>query len=448
MNEILRDTAFNPDRALEAVHATIGIARARGASAAEVSLAQSAGLSVTVRMGELETLQHQRDKSLSVTVYDGHRKGSASTTDLSPEALRQTVDAALAIAHHAGEDACAGLVDTDELAREVPDLDLYHPWGLIPEHAIELAGACEAAACAVDSRITNSDGATVRTSDGITAYGNSNGFAGAWLASAHRVSCAVIARDESGMQQDYDFSVARKAEALRTVEEIGRRSGERAVRRLGARKIATVAVPVIFEARIATSLFGHLVSAISGGSLYRRSSFLLDHLGRQIFPEWMRIREEPYLPGALGSRPFDDDGVAPHARAIVDDGVLRSYILSGYSARKLNMKTTGNASGITNWTVSHREDDLPALLRHMRRGLLVTELMGFGVNGVTGDYSRGASGYWVENGEIEFPVEEVTIAGNLKDMFRNIVAVGNDIEMNSAIGTGSVLIDGMTIAGR
>ncbi|MGQ0658969.1 MAG: metalloprotease PmbA [Chromatiales bacterium] len=448
MSATASDTAMTPEQALGVIARTLDAARACGATAVEAALSQSAGLSVTVRMGELETLQHQRDKTLQVTVYNGHRKGSASTSDLTGPALRQTAEAARAIARHAGEDPCAGLVGRAQLAHELPDLDLCHPWDIDVEGAIALATSCEAAARGVDARINNSDGATVRTAAGIHAYGNSHGFAGAWPSSTHRLSCSVIASNEGGMQQDYDYAVARDPQALRTAEEVGRRAGERAVRRLGARKIPTTDVPAVFEARVATSLFGHLVSAISGGSLYRRSSFLLDHLGKTIFPPWLSIREEPFLARGLGSRPFDDDGVTPQTRDIVSDGVLCSYVLGGYSARKLGMATTGNAGGITNWIVTHHDEDLRALMKRMHRGLLVTELMGFGVNGVTGDYSRGASGFWVENGEVEFPVEEVTIAGNLKDMFRCILAVGADVEMTSAIQTGSVLIEGMAVGGK
>lgn len=442
------DPAFSEQHALDVIQQTLALARTAGATAAEAAYGQSAGLSVTVRMAELETLQHQRDKSLQVTVYLGHRKGWASTTDLGTEALRKTVEAAHAIARHGGEDPCAGLVEPELLAREHPQLDLFHPWDLSPDQAIEIARRCEQAARAFDRRITNSEGASVRASSGVHAYGNSNGFCGAWRASAQRLSCAAIASDEGGMQQDYDHSVARRWQELRAAEEIGRRAAERAVRRLGARKIPTTAVPVIFESRVATSLFGHFAGAISGGSLYRRSSFLVDHLQRQVFPPWLQIREEPFLPRELGSRPFDDDGVAPQPRQIVENGILRSYLLGGYSARKLGMKPTGNAGGITNWRLSHGGEDLSELTRRMHRGLLVTELMGFGVNNVTGDYSRGASGYWVDGGVIRHPVEEITIASNLKDMFGGIVAIGGDLEMNAAIRTGSVLIEQMTIAGR
>lgn len=442
------DPAFSEERVLDVIRHTLALARTAGATAAESACGQTAGLSVTVRMGELETLQHQRDKSLQVTIYVGHRKGSASTTDLGTEALRKTVEAAHAIARHGGEDPCAGLVEPELQAGAPRQLDLFHPWALSPEHATEIARRCEQAARAFDRRITNSEGATVRASSGVHAYGNSNGFCGAWRASAQRLSCAVIASDGGGMQQDYDHSVARRWQDLREAEEIGRCAAERAVRRLGARKIPTTTAPVIFESRVATSLFGHFAGAISGGSLYRRSSFLVDHLQRAVFPPWLQIREEPFLPCELGSRPFDDDGVAPQPRHIVENGILKSYLLGGYSARRLGMKSTGNASGITNWRLSHGAENLNELVRRMHRGLLVTELMGFGVNSVTGDYSRGASGYWVDEGMIRYPVEEVTIAANLRDMFKGIVAIGGDLETNAAIRTGSVLIEQMTIAGK
>jgi PmbA protein len=442
------DNDFDEAQAMAVIRQALDLAKADGATAAEASFGKSAGLSVTVRQGELETLQHQRDKSLQVTVYAGLRKGSASTTDLGTAALRKTIEAAHAIARHAGEDPCAGLVDAAELAQSVPELDLYHPWALSAEAAIEIARETEAAARGVDPRIRNSEGASVRTSSGVSAYGNSNGFCGAYRASFHRLSCSAIASDDGGMQQDYDQSVARRHEALRSAQFVGRRAGERALRRLSARKIATMTVPVLFESRVATSLFGHFIGAISGGSLYRRSSFLLDQLNEPVFPSWLTIREEPFLKGELGSRPFDDDGVSPQPRDIVADGVLRSYLLGGYSARKLGMRTTGHGSGITNWAIGRRDGDLAALMQRMDRGLLVTDLMGFGVNTVTGDYSRGASGYWIEGGEVVHPVEEVTIAGNLKDMYREIVAIGSDVEMNSSLRTGSVLLERMTVAGK
>lgn len=448
----MADNHFDPIAArpqtLETLSRVLKTAQAQGASSAEASIGQSSGLSVTVRLGELETVQHHRDKALSITVYDGRRKGTSSTSDFSDKAMRESVDAALAIARHGGEDQYAGLADPAMLAAEVPDLDLFHPWDLSVEAATAMATECETVARGCDRRITNSDGATVGSSAGIHGYANSNGFLGTWTSSMHRLSCAVIASDGDGMQQDYGYSVSRRADGLRAADEIGMEAADRTVKRLGARKIDTGTVPVIFEARVAASLFGNLISAVSGGSLYRRSSFLLDQLGESVFPAWLDIDERPYLPQALGSRPFDADGVAPQERALVKDGVLKSYVLSAYSARRLGLATTGNAGGVSNLIVSHGEQDLNGLLRQMGRGLLVTDLMGFGVNVVTGDYSRGATGFWVENGEIVHAVEEVTIAGNLKDMFRSIIAVGNDIDPNHSLRTGSVLLDGMIIAGK
>lgn len=436
------------DSALNTVAAVLEAARRAGATAAEASVSLSNGLSVTVRMGELEVLKHHRDRGLHLTVYAGQRTGSSSTSDFSPAAIARATEAALAIARHSGEDPFAGLVDADTLATAIPDLDLHHPWGLNPEQATALAAECEAAARGTNGRIVNSEGATVRTSEGLHAYGNTHGFSGAWRSSAHRLSCAVIAKDDSGMQQDHGYTVARHPGELRSAAEVGEEAGGRAARRLGARKVATAEVPVLYEARAAASLFSHFVGAVSGGNLYRRSSFLLDSMDRQVFPEWLSIHERPFLPRGLGSRPFDDDGVAPRERDLVGDGVVRSYVLGGYSARRLGMQTTGNASGITNLIVSHGNEDLPDLIRRMGRGLLLTELMGFGVNQVTGDYSRGAGGFWVENGEIRYPVEEVTVAGNLKDMFRSILAIGADVDMRHAIRTGSVLIERMTLAGK
>jgi PmbA protein len=448
----MSNNSFDPIAArpqtLETLTRVLKIARELGATAAETAVGQSSGLSVTVRLGELETVQHNRDKGLSITVYDGLRKGTSSTSDFSDKAIRESVDAALAIARHGGEDRYAGLADPALLAAEVPDLDLYHPWDLSVEAATAMAIECEAAARGQDRRITNSEGATIGSNSGIHGYANSNGFLGAWTSSMHRLSCAVIGSDGDGMQQDYGYSVSRRADALRSPAEIGTEAAERTVRRLGARKVETASVPVIFEARVAASLFGHFIGAISGGSLYRHSSFLLDQLGESVFPAWLTLDERPFLPQALASRPFDADGVAPREHALVQDGVLKSYVLSAYSARRLGMETTGNASGVSNLIVSHGEQDLKDLLRQMGRGMLVTDLMGFGANIVTGDYSRGANGFWVENGEIVHPVEEVTIAGNLKDMFRSIVAVGSDIDPNHSLRTGSVLVDGMTVAGK
>jgi len=423
-------------------------ARSLGASAAETEVSEGFGQTVSVRKGEVETIEYNRDKGVGVTVYIGQQRGHASTSDFKPKALRETVEAAHAIARFTAADECAGLADPYLLAREVPDLDLYHPWNLNVEEAIERARACEAAALAVDKRITNSEGATLSTQQSHFVYANSNAFVGGYPSSRHSIMCSVIGGEGDEMQRDDWYSIARAAAQLEAVEEVGRRAGVRTVRRLGARKIGTMEVPVLFEAPIAASLLGHFASAVSGGSLYRRSSFLLDALGQRIFSPFVRIRDLPDIPRGLGSSPFDDEGVATRARDVVANGVLEGYFLGSYSARKLGMRSTGNAGGSHNLILDSTGDDFAALLRKLDRGLLVTELLGMGVNQVTGDYSRGAAGFWVENGEIAYPVHEITIAGTLKDMFKGIVAIGNDAVARSARQCGSVLIDRMTVAGE
>ncbi|HKJ94464.1 MAG TPA: metalloprotease PmbA, partial [Gammaproteobacteria bacterium] len=342
----------------------------------------------------------------------------------------------------------AGLADPARLARDIPDLDLYFPWRLAADEAIDAARRCEAAALAVDPRLGNSEGADISTEEGVRVYGNTNGFLAGFPASQHAVSCVVLGGEGSGMQRDYWFSTARDPEDLEPAEAVGRRAGERTVDRLGARRVATASVPVLFAAPVARSLFGHFVGAVSGGSLYRKASFLLDTLGEQLFPEFLDLREEPHLPKALGSTPFDGEGVATVPRTLVDRGVLQGYLLSSYSARRLGMETTGNAGGVHNLCVTPGERDFDDLVRDMGRGLVVTHLMGQGVNPVTGDYSRGAAGFWVENGRIAYPVEEITVAGNLRDVFRQIVAVGRDVDTRGSIRTGSVLVDRMTVAGE
>lgn len=432
----------------ERVASILAQARAAGADAAEVAVSRSEGLAVSVRHGEVETVEQTRDQGFGITVYLGQRKGSASTSDSSLGAIEATVAKAMNIARFTAEDPAAGLADADLMPRgPLPDLDLHHPWDIDVAGATERARACEAAALGVDPRMSNSDGATTTSGRSCRAYGNSHGFIGSELATRHGLSVAVIAGRDSGMQRDYAFSVDRVASALESAEEVGRRAGERAVARLGARPVPTARVPVLFSHDVAAGLLSHLVSAISGGSLYRRASFLLDSLGQQIFPERVRIEEWPHLPRALGSAAFDSDGVATWHKSLVEDGVLSSYLLSAYSARRLGMVTTANAGGVHNLRISDDGLDLPALLARLGRGLLVTELMGQGVNGVTGDYSRGAAGFWVENGEISHPVQEVTVAGNLKDMFRNIDAIGSDTVRPGNIVCGSLLIDGMTISG-
>jgi len=422
-------------------------AKRQGASSAEASVSVSQGLVVNVRLGEVETVEHTRDKGLSLTVFFGKHSGSASTTDLSPAALRDAVRAAASIARYTAADEYSGLADPAELAREVPDLDLFHPWNPGVDRAIELARECEDAARAADARITNSEGASVSSHESVEVYGNSHGFLGSIPTTRHSVSVAVVGQDESGMQRDYWYTSARAAGDLDPAAAVGRIAAERTVRRLGGRKLSTCTTPVIYEAPIASSLISHFVSAVRGTSLYRRASFLVDHLGKPVFAPRVRLHEQPFLKKGLGSTPYDGDGVAPMNRDLVRDGVLQGYVLDVYSARKLGLKSTGNAGGVHNLTLEPGRDDLSGLLRQMGRGLLVTELIGFGVNSVTGDYSRGASGFWVEGGAIQYPVEEITIAGNLKDMFRGILAVGNDLDTRGNIRCGSILIDSVTVAG-
>lgn len=423
-------------------------ARGQGASAAEAGVSMEAGLSATVRLGEVETLEYHRDRGLGVTVYFGQRKGSASTSDLDPKAVRETVRAACDIARYTGEDDCAGLADAALLASEVPDLDLYHPWDLHAERAIELARDCEDAARAFDSRIDNSEGASVSSHQGLRVYGNSLGFVGGYPSTRHSLSCAVLGRHGDQMQRDYWYTVSRVADELEPPAQVGRKAAERTVQRLGSRRLSTRQVPVVFAADVASSLIGHFVAAVRGGSLYRKSSFLLDYLGKPVFRSWMAIYERPHRKRALGSAPFDNEGVATSDRDLIRDGILQGYVLDSYSARKLGMQTTGNAGGVHNLTVESGSHDLAGLLRQMGTGLLVTELMGQGINPVTGDYSRGAAGFWVEGGEIQYPVEEITVAGNLKDMFSQLAEVGNDVERRGNIHTGSVLIETMTVAGE
>lgn len=431
----------------EQVEAILAEARRQGASACEVAVSAGQGLSTTVRQGEVETVEFNRDQGFGITLYVGQRKGSASTSATGSEAIRETVAAALAIAKHTSEDECAGLADAALMARELPELDLYHPWSITPEQAVEQALACEAAAFAADTRIRNADGTSLNTHQGCRVYGNSHGFVGGYASTRHSLSCVMIAEGEGQMQRDYWYDVNRQGELLADAKGIGLRAAERAVSRLGARPVPTCEVPVLFAAELAGGLFSHLLAAISGGNLYRQSSFLEGALGQRLFPEWLSLDERPHLPRALGSATFDGDGLATYAKPFVEKGELVSYVLGTYSGRKLGLPSTANSGGVHNLFVSHGDEDQQALIRRMGRGLLVTELMGQGLNLVTGDYSRGAAGFWVENGEIQFPVQEVTIAGNLRDMFRQIVAVGCDLERRGNICTGSVLIEKMMVAG-
>jgi PmbA protein len=412
-----------------------------------MEVSEGVGQTVTVRRGEVETIEYSRDKGIGVTVYLGKQRGHASTTDFTPQAVRDTVDAALSIARFTAVDDCAGLADEDMLARGVPDLDLWHPRDLPVERAIEIAGACEAAGFAVDKRLTNSEGATVSTQGSHFIYGNSHGFLAGFPSSRHSVWCALIAGKNDEMQRDDWYETSRDAADLSDSARVGRLAGERAVRRLGARKIATTQAPVLFEAPVAASLLGHFVAAVSGGNLYRKSSFLLDSAGTQIFAPLVSVSEQPHLAKGLASAPFDEEGVATRSREVVEGGVLQGYFLGSYSGRKLGLKSTGNAGGNHNLLLRDTGSDFPGLLRTMGEGLLVTELLGHGVNPVTGDYSRGAAGFWVEKGEIAYPVQEITIAGNLKDIFRGIVAIGNDVIRRGSRQCGSILIERMTIAG-
>lgn len=422
-------------------------ARRQGASAAEAGVSSDTGLSLTVRMGAPETIEHTRGNGLGVTVYFGHRKGSASTSDLSPQAVKETVAAACNFAKYTSEDPCSGLADASLMARQLPDLDLYHPWALEVDEAIELATRCEAAAREEDGRIVNSEGATLNSHSGLHVYGNSHGFVGGYPASRHSLSCAVVGRQDDTMQRDYWYTLSRLSGELESPEAVGEAAARRTLARLGARRISTRQAPVLFQAEVAVGLLRSFIGAIRGSALYRKASFLLDHLGKPVFPEYVQVYEQPRLPRGLGSASYDNEGVATADRTFIDRGILQSYVLDSYAARKLGMQTTGNAGGVRNLRISSGTLDRQGLLQKMECGLLVTELMGHGVNMVTGDYSRGASGFWVEHGEIQFPVEEITIAGNLKEMLLGLLEVGTDLETRTSVQTGSWLVERMTIAG-
>jgi PmbA protein len=424
-------------------------ARARGASQAEAAVSQDTGLSVGVRLGEVETLEHQRDRSMGITVYFGQRKGSASTADFSLDAVSATVAKACSIARFTAEDACSGLADAALMTRAPKNLDLSHPWNVTADHAIEIAKSCEAAALQFDARINNSEGASVGTHQGLHVYGNTHGFVGGYPTTSHSVSCVVLAGTGDEMQRDYWYSSSRDWHDLESAEAIGRESARRTIARLGPRKLSTRRAPVLFVPEIARGLIGHFVGAIRGSSQYRQSSFLLNSAGQQVFPAGFSIAERPHIPKAVGSAPFDDEGVATFDRELVADGILTGYILSSYSARKLGLETTGNAGGPHNLLVApNHTGGLPAMLSRLGTGLLVTELMGQGINMVTGDYSRGAAGFWVENGVLQHPVAEITIAGNLREMLMRIAAVGDDVDARGGTRVGSILLEEMTIAGE
>ncbi|KEZ78539.1 metalloprotease PmbA [Salinisphaera hydrothermalis] len=437
------------DALRESLNSMLARAARAGADAAEASLSASRSLSVSVRDRARETLEYEGDRSAAVTVYRGQASGSASTTDLTPAGLAAALDQALTIARFTEPDEYAGLAEAHLMARDWPDLALYNPWSLTPDAAQDMALAVEAAALDADARIAQTEGATVATQDAISAYGNSHGFIGIERASRHAASCTAIARDSNGrMQREIAFSQARRAEELLAPAEIGRLAADRALARLGARAVPTTTAPVLFTPRVARSLWGHLFGAISGGSLYRNASFLKDRIDQRIAVPTLTLRQVPHRRHGLASTGFDDDGVATTERDLVAGGVLRSYLLSAYSARRLGLTTTGNAGGVFNVDVAPGQDDFETLVSAMGRGLVVTELMGQGVNLVNGDYSRGAAGWWVENGELAYPVENATVAGNLAEMYNGIAALGNDVEYQSALRTPSVVIDRMTIAGQ
>ncbi len=423
------------------------IAKQAGASSAETEVSFGTGQNVSVRLGETENIEYNRDKGMSITVYFGQQKGHASSSDLSQKALKDSVEAACNIAKYTAKDEFCGLADASLMATEIPDLDLHHPWNVSVEEAVEIAKACEAAALEVDNkRITNSEGAGVSNSEAVFAYANSHGFVGGYASTRHSMSCSVIAGEGDNMQRDYWYTSARDQLDMDSAQSVGKLAGERSIRRLGARTIQTGQYPVLFEAPLASGLISSLIGAISGGSLYRKSSFLLDSLGKQVASSLLNILENPHLKKGVASSPFDNEGVATKSRQLVENGVLQGYVLSSYSARKLGMQTTGNAGGSHNLIVQSTGQDFAGLLKLMGTGLLVTEVLGHGLNMVTGDYSRGAAGFWVESGVIAYPVEEITIAGNMKDMLSQTTAIGTDVIKNSSKLTGSILIEQMTVA--
>jgi PmbA protein len=426
---------------------TLKMAQTNGATQAEAGLSVSQGLSVAARMRSVETIEHQQDNGLGISVYFGQHKGSASTSNLDPEAIRKTVEAACNIAKYTSEDPCTGLADGDLMAQQFADLDLYHPWDISPEAVIELALECETAALDYDDKIINSEGASVDINAGVSVYGNTHGFLQAEHKTRHSISCSVVGESNGGMQRDYWYEISRNPDRLATARAVGLKAAERTLKRLDAQKLKTQQAPVLFVPDIARSLIGHFTAAINGSAQYRKASFLLDAIDTKVFPEFLQLVEYPFESQALGSANFDSEGVAVKQAELVSDGVMRSYLLDSYAARKLGLQTTGHASGVHNLTLRDTGKSFDECVKTMHQGLLVTELMGHGVNTVTGDYSRGAAGFWVEGGEIQFPVEEVTIAANLKDMFLGVTEIGNDLDLRGNIRTGSILLERMTIAG-
>lgn len=423
-------------------------ARHRGMDAAEAEFSLETGFSVRARRAQVETVEYHQSKAMQVTVYQDYRSGTATTSDLSLEAILAAVDKACAIAGYSGRDIYAGLAEAEYLAKNFPDLKLYHHWDITPAQAIDMAIECETVAREQDSRITDAESASVGTYDSFKLYGNTAGFLGSYPQSLQTISCGVVAQSGDKMQSDHEYTTARSASDLDSPVFIGRAAAQKVLRRLDSRRLTTRRCPVIFLAPAAKGLLGHFISAISGQNLYQKSSFLLDHLGKPVFPAFIHIHQEPHLIGGLGSVPFDLEGVATRDVDYINAGILQSYVLGSYSARKLGLKTTGNAGGVFNLGITHSDLDLAGLLKKMGSGLLVTDLMGQGINLVTGSYSRGAAGFWVENGEIQYPVDQITIAGQLQNMFANLVAIANDTDFRGSIRTGSILIDEMTVAGE
>lgn len=447
MRTVTRRESLGRDELETLVEFALDEARSLGVDAAEAAASQDSGLTTTARFGEVESLEYTNDRGIGVTVFNDSRKGNASTSDLSPQAIREAVAKAVSFANVTAQDEYAGLADPDLMCKEVVDLDLDHPWDLDADAAIALAIESENAGLRNDARISNSEGATVYTNRGSRAYGNSHGFVGSYTKTSHSITCVLLAEEDGVMQRDYHYTSARCVDELENAADVGRKASEKTVSRLGARKIRTTRAPVLYIPDLARGFIGHAIGAIAGGAQYRRSSFLLDAAGEKLFPDFLNIQERPLLPRGMASVPYDSEGVATWDRDIVADGVLQGYVLSSYSARRLGLTTTANAGGTQNLIVPGTGQDRDTLTSDMGTGLVVSELIGQGVNGVTGDYSRGAVGHWVENGEVAYPVHEVTIAGNLRDLYRRIVALGDDQDRRSGIRCGSILVEEMTIAG-
>ena len=447
-NNTVLDLRSEENRLKTLVSNILDDARQQGTDACEVSVNLDSGLSVGIRMGNVETIEFNRNQFFDITVYQGKKKGSASTSDIKIEPLKETLKAACNIASFASEDPYAGLAEAALMAKHFPDLDLYHPWEVDTEHIIELALNCEEAGRAFSNKIINSDSTNLATHEGCHIYGNSHGFVGSHISSLYNLSCVLIAEQSGEMQRDYWYSTARDSDDLESTNYVGKKAAMRTIARLRAQKISTSQLPVLFAAEVTSSFIAHFIEAISGNNLYRQASFLLDHLGQNIFPDWVQIYEKPHIKKALGSANFDNDGLITQEKNFISNGILNNYLLGTYSARKLGMKSTANAGGVNNLFLKSNAGDQKTLMKEMGTGLLVTELMGQGVNTVTGDYSRGACGFLIENGEIKYPVSEVTISGNLKDMFMNIIAAGNDYDRRGNIQSGSILISEMTVAGE